>query len=248
MPPLRLTTLVADQFRLLTFRRPSAALAEHPTAYLVFGLLTAWAAGIGRYWDHPNATFLQYAGLGSVVYVPLLAFLLWAICRPLAPLGLPFRRVVGFVALTSLPAVLYAVPVERFLSASAARSANAIFLAVVAAWRVALLVVFMKRSAGLSNDCLIVGTLLPLALVVCALAGLNLEHAVFQFMARPGDRLPPTPNDLSYLVVLMLAFAAQVLCIPLVATHLWFIRPSAVRRRRAAATTGERADEPPSPR
>jgi|GEM_PF-4987218 len=44
----------------------------------------------------------------------------------------------AFVTLTAPPALLYAIPVERFMTPSAASVTNAWFLAVVAAWRVGL--------------------------------------------------------------------------------------------------------------
>ena len=59
MSALSLRTMFADQFRILTFRAPSPAIREHPYAYLTFGLVTACAAGIGRYWDHPSAAWFQ---------------------------------------------------------------------------------------------------------------------------------------------------------------------------------------------
>ena len=56
-----------------------------------------------------------------------------------------------FVTLTSLPALLYAIPVEKFMALEYAQTANVLFLAVVASWRVALLIVFLKRAAGLTR-------------------------------------------------------------------------------------------------
>ena len=44
----------------------------------------------------------------------------------------------AFVTLTAPPALLYAIPVERFMTPSAASVTNVWFLAVVAAWRVGL--------------------------------------------------------------------------------------------------------------
>ena len=70
------------------------------------------------------------------------------IVAPLRPRNWSFVGVLIFVTLTSLPALLYAIPVEKFMSLETAQTANVIFLAIVASWRVALLIVFLKRAAG----------------------------------------------------------------------------------------------------
>ena len=137
---------------------------------------------MGRYWDHPNANWWQYAGLGSVAYVFVLALFLWAIVAPLRPRNWSFVGVLIFVTLTSLPALLYAIPVEKFMSMENAQGTNVIFLAVVATWRVGLLVAFLRRAAGLTRAGVAVATLLPLTIIVTALVVLNLEKAVFEIM------------------------------------------------------------------
>ncbi|MBM3392084.1 MAG: hypothetical protein FJY34_08955 [Betaproteobacteria bacterium] len=90
------------------------------------------------------------------------------------------------------------------MAAEAARSANAWFLIVVATWRVALYVVFLKRVAGLSPGNVAVAALLPLVIIVIGLTMLNLEHVVFSLMSgiREEDR---SPNDAAYGVVFMLS-------------------------------------------
>jgi len=213
-----LGTLLADEFRFLTFRSTSAAVREHRGAYLALGLVFAWLAGIGRYWDHPRAGWWQYAGLGSVVYVFVLAGILWGVLAPLRPRSGSYGNVLTFVAMTSPPAVLYAIPVERFLDPDAARSANVWFLLAVAAWRVALWAVFLRRIAGLSALTTVVATLLPLALVVTALAILNLEHAVFELMGGIGGR-EKSPRDETYEVVVLLSWIAMLSLLPLLLTY-----------------------------
>lgn len=226
--------MLADQFRVLGFRKPSPAIDQHPTAYLVFGLLTAWVAGIGRYWDNPKASALQHCGVGSIVYVPLLAGLLWGICAPLATRKLTYRKVVVFVSLTSLPAVLYAIPVEQFLATDDARAANAWFLGAVAAWRVALLVAFLRGAGGIRGFSLAVAALYPLVFVVSGLAMLNLEHAAFSFMS--GIR-NTTPYDGAYGVVLTLTAGSCWSFVPLSIVYL-HLTARAASRRRAEAPAG----------
>ena len=216
-------TLAADTLGILFFRRPSPAIASHWPVFLAVGLAFAWIAGIGRYWDNPRAELWQTLGLGSVAYVFALAFLLWLLILPLKPQRWSYRTVLIFVALTAPPAVLYAVPVERFLSLDAAQTTNAWFLAIVAAWRVALLVWFLRAFAQLSRFAVTIATLLPITLIIVALSALNLEHVVFNLMA--GNRADTaTQNDAAYEVVLLLSIVSIFALLPLIAGYVWAIR------------------------
>ncbi|MES1242625.1 MAG: hypothetical protein ABUT39_13505 [Acidobacteriota bacterium] len=203
-------TLLADELRLLTFRPVSSSVHTRWKAYLAFGLLATWLAGIGRYWDNPRAEIWQTLGLGSVAYVFVLAAILWLMLAPLRPRNWTYRNVLLFVTLTAPPAFLYAIPVEMFLSADGARTANAWLLAVVASWRVALFAVFLHRTGGLNPLATGVATLLPLAVIVVALALLNLEHVVFNLMGgiRPEQR---SAQDAAYEVVFTLALLSYSL-------------------------------------
>lgn len=199
-----LKQITRDAFRVLLFREPSREIAVSWRAYLLFGLVVTWLAGVGRYWDSPRADLWQHLGLGSVAYVFVLAFIIWVLLIPLKPQRWSYRTVLIFITLTSPPALLYAIPVERFMSMGAAQSANAWFLAAVATWRVALLVWFLRRIARLSGVAVFVATLLPLTLIVVTLTLLNLEHVVFDLMSgiAPEQR---SPNDMAYSVVMTLA-------------------------------------------
>jgi hypothetical protein len=207
-----LSQVLRDQRDLLLFRPFKPTIGEHWRAYLAWGLFTTWLVGMGRYWDHPEANWWQYAGLGSIAYVLVLAMFLWAIVAPLRPRNWSFVTVLIFVTLTSLPALLYAIPVEKFMSMASAQTANVIFLATVATWRVALLVVFLKRAAGLSPSGAAVGTLLPLTIIVTVLVVLNLEKAVFEIM---GGNMQQTQNDAAYAILLLITFFS-VLASPIV--------------------------------
>jgi hypothetical protein len=158
----------------------------------------------------------QYLGLGSVAYVFVLALFVWLLLLPLRPKNWSYRNVLLFLALTAPPAVLYAIPVERFMTLNNARAANAWFLALVAAWRVALLVVFLRRTAKLSGGATAVATLLPISAIVLALSLLNLEHVVFNLMGGFRDQTE-SGNDTAYLIVSFLSIfaflAAPVLAI-----------------------------------
>lgn len=197
------------QLRFLTFRSAPIRAGELGP-FLGFALGITWLAGIGRYWDHPSAALWQYAGLGSVAYVFVLAAILWVVGKPLEPRAWSYREVLLFVCLTSLPALLYAIPVERFTSFSVARTMNFWFLATVATWRVALLLRHLAVAAGLGAGLAVTTALLPLATILIALSLLNLERATFDLMAGLRED-GGTINDEAYGVVVGLSLWSVLL-------------------------------------
>ena len=196
--------ILRDEWRLLTFRSMGPGVRTRYWSYLAFGLVATWLAGLGRYWDNPRAFDWQHLGLGSIGYVFVLSAILWLIVWPLRPKAWTYRNVLLFVTLTSPPAIFYAIPVEQFMSRTDARTANMLFLAVVAAWRVALYWRFLRKVAQLPVAAAIAAMLLPLALIVVALSALNLEHAVFNIMAGISDA-QRTAADEAYAVVFWLS-------------------------------------------
>jgi len=226
-----LSTILSDQFRLLSFRNPSPAIRAQWRTYLAFGFACTWLAGIGRYWDNPKAHLWQHLGLGSLVYVFVLALLLYWLLKPLAPRNWSYRNVLLFVTLTSLPALLYAIPVERFMTLQAAQSANVWFLGVVASWRVALLFVFLRRVAGLGGLTIVVALLLPIVIILVALTALNLEHVVFDIMAgiREQDQ---SANDKAYGIVLMVSMLSILAAPFLIVIYAWLAYSAGKSRAR----------------
>jgi hypothetical protein len=198
--------------KVLTFQFTKADILAFSKKELVVGLVFTWLVGMGRYWDNPRAILLQKLGFGSVVYVLLLAALIWLIILPLRRDSWNYFHVLVFVTLVSPPAILYAIPVERWTSLAAAREINIWFLAVVAFWRVSLLFVFLKRFASLNIFELVITALLPLTLIISSLALLNLEHVVFNIMAGL-SQTQATANDSAYVVVLTLTYIS-VLAFP----------------------------------
>ena len=227
----RSASVLTTAIRLLTFRASREELVGLGSPHLTFGLLATWLVGIGRWWDDPEAHLLQHLGLGSVAYVFVLAFVLWLLTKPLGPQNWSYRSVLTFVTLTSPPAILYAIPVERFLDLATARLINVWFLAFVALWRVALLVFYLRRSARLPWYSVVVATLLPITIVVTALTALNLERAVFDVMG--GLREEGTAGDGAYGVLIGLTLLSTIMVGPLLLAYglIWFFR----RRRPAGA-------------
>jgi len=189
----------------LTFRFDGDELHGATARHLALGLAFAWLAGIGRYWDNPRAELLQRLGLGSVAYVLVLSTFLWLLFYPLGPRRWSWLSVAAFIAAVSPPALLYAIPVERFMPLEVARATNFWLLAVVAVWRVALYGVFLRRYPGFRGNRLIVALLLPLVLIVVSLTLLNLEKAVFEIMAGNSEnRGTSADGAYEFLVVLSL--------------------------------------------
>jgi hypothetical protein len=187
---------------------------------------------MGRYWDNPKAELLQKLGLGSIIYVFSLALLIWLIVLPIRRDSWRYIHVLTFVTLVSPPAILYAIPVERWTTLAVAREINIWFLAVVALWRVILLFLFLKRFAGLNVFELIITALLPLTLIISSLALLNLEHVVFDIMAGI-SQTEGTANDSAYVVVLVLTYVS-VITFPFLLTGYLVSIYLAYRRRKLA--------------
>jgi len=208
------STLLGRCFRLLTFRSSEVELVEmRGGRYLAFGLLCTWLVGMGRWWDDPGAQWFQHLGLGSLAYVFAMGTLLWAVMAPLRPRHWSLLRVITFVTLTSPPAALYAIPVERFLTMDDAVLANVWFLGAVASLRVAWLFFYLRRMGGLGFGAIVAGALLPLAVIVNTLSFLNLERAVFDIMG--GLDREGTPNDGAYMLLLTVTALSWYAAIPL---------------------------------
>ena len=213
-----LRSVIATEGRLLTFRASREELAALNGWHLLFGLLCTWVVGIGRYWDNSRVPLLQRLGVGSVIYIFLLSLLLWLVLWPLRPKNCSYLRVLTFVSLVSPPAILYAIPVEHFYSIDTANSLNLLFLAIVAAWRVALLLFFMRRLGEMTWPTITIAALLPLTLIVVTLTVLNLERVVFNVMGgmRPSDR---SAADSSFDFLFLLSVLSMILFVPTLLTY-----------------------------
>lgn len=207
-------------FRLIFFRASSAELAKIGWRHFAIGLLCTWLVGMGRYWDNPRVSLLQHLGIGSVIYIFILSFFLWLVIWPLRPRNWTYFKVLTFISLVSPPAALYAIPVEKFVTLGTANSINAWLLAVVATWRVALLIFYLRRSGQLKWFPTVVATCLPLTIIVVALAMLNLERVVFNFMGGIRDA---SPNDSAYGVLFLLSLLSVALFVPLLICYLWLL-------------------------
>jgi hypothetical protein len=202
--------------RLLTFKISREEMLQFNTQHLIVGLIGTWIVGMGRYWDDDKANLLQHLGLGSVIYIYLLAAFIWIILLPFKVDNWKYLTVLIFIGLTSFPAIFYAIPVEQFFSIDTANSMNVWFLAIVAAWRLGLLFYFLKHFTKLSIGNIITVTLMPICLIISALTILNLHKVVFQIM---GGMRDPSPHDSSYFILMLLTVISMVLSIPLIIAY-----------------------------
>ena len=205
--------------RLLTFRSSEEELHRLNYRHLGFGLICTWLVGMGRWWEDPKASFLQHLGVGSIIYVFVLALFLWLVLWPLTPPHWSFLNVLIFVTLTAPPALLYAIPVRHGLSLQTAQTVRLWLLATVAGWRVALLIFYLRRGAGLAGFRWVLAGLYPLLFIVFTLTALNLEKVVFDIMGgiHESDR---TVNDTAYGVLVLLCMLSMLAFLPLLASYL----------------------------
>jgi hypothetical protein len=219
-------------FRILTFRITAEEISSFTNKHLAPGIAGTWLVGIGRYWDHPNAKPLQYAGLGSVIYIFILAAFIWLIVLPYKPATWKYKTVLSYISLTSFPAVLYAIPVEKFMHIEAAASANAWFLLIVAAWRVGLLFNFLNKFKELQGYVSTI-TFLPLVIIVSSLSFLNLEKVVFNIMG--GIRYTNAAYK-AYDVLLFMTVVSVILLLPFLGAYIYGIfdkkRPDSYRDKK----------------
>lgn len=208
---------IKKMFKLITFQLSKSEMTQFNNTDLIVGLFFTWVVGIGRYWDDPNAQMLQHLGLGSLAYVYILSVFIWIIIKPLKVENWTYFNVRTFVTLTSLPAILYAIPVEKFLYLDLASQVNAYFLLVVAVWRVALLIYYLKIFAGLNKFETFVTAFLPITFIVNLLSYLNLERAAFNIMG--GMR--QTAHDKAYVILLVLTGISLLAFLPLLISYVW---------------------------
>lgn len=202
--------------RLLTFRLTRDEMLQFNKSQFIAGLIGTWIVGMGRYWDDPGAKLLQHLGLGSVIYIFVLAAMIWIIVLPFKVEKWHYFLVLTFISLTSFPAIFYGIPVERFFSIEVANRINVWFLAIVAAWRLALLFYFLSKFTKLNLGNIITVTLMPMCLIISILTALNLQRVVFNIM---GGVRTPTAHDGAYSVLVTLTALSVILIGPLIIAY-----------------------------
>lgn len=192
--------------RLLTFRSTTEELEGLDLRLLGIGLPFTWLVGIGRYWDSPTASLAQKTGLGSVVYVFVLSAILWLVALPFQPHEWRYPRLLTFVTLTSFPAALYAIPVERWTGVESAIRINVWFLATVALYRVALYLFFMARGAKLGPGYALVAVMLPVTAIIATIVVSGYSGVVIDVMGGFRDRAPNAQDGVNSILTAVTAF------------------------------------------
>jgi len=214
-PPQAKPSPLSTLWRLLTFRATRAELETFDHRHLLLGLLLVWIVGIGRTWDDPQVEPLRRSGVGSLAYVFFLSLLLWLIVKTLAR-HVTYRHVLTFVCFAAAPGLIYAIPVERWFDASTARLINSWFLAVVAIWRVALLIFYYRRYAALGAYATATSTLLPLATIMGPLTFIRALGEALETMGGIREGPPPTAAQA---IADMLGIISIYAFLPLLVAH-----------------------------
>lgn len=171
----------SDLGRFLTLRADFDLFDRFSLRHLAIGAFFTWLVGIARNWDLASATSTQAWGLQSLAYIIFMAFGIWVLLLPLK-VGRNYLHVLTMVAMTSVPGLIYGIPVEMFLLMEDARNANVWFLVLVATWRVAMAVHYLKRACDLSGGGAMSVLGLPVSMIVIGLIQSGRAGAVFEMM------------------------------------------------------------------
>lgn len=234
-------------WRLLTFKITREEMLRLDNRFLLFGLLSVWGVGMGRSWDDPKAEILQHLGVGSLAYVFAMTLILWLVARPLVMDNLTYKQVFLFVSLVSPPAIIYAIPVEKFLDAGAARAANTTFLGIVATWRVALLVFYLNRLLDLPRKHAVIAALTLLVVIAAPLTVLQVFSDIMEAMGgfRDGKFVGGTPDhDPVKNFFLLLGGISILAFLPLLVAHSYLSSQCPVERREQLTESTETHREP----
>ena len=217
--------------RVLTFRDRPGELQDLSWRLLWLGLGCTWLVGIGRWWDdpRPEIPLLARAGLGSVIYVFALSFLLWVFTRPFARHKTSYRQMLAFVACTSPPAILYAIPVEKWLPFGPASLYNLAALLIVATYRVCLLIHYLRRGPRLLPKEVFLVAATPIMLILLGLAAAGMAARIVDIM---GGFRESIPQESAEMIVFLIAGCGFYLTPFLLLAYI-ISAVVAVRRRRA---------------
>ncbi len=183
-------------FRILTFRAKREELAQNALAVLAIAIVITWLVGIGRWWDDPRELPLFVRlGAGSVIYVFAMSLLLWILANPISKEKLPYWSFAAFVASTSLPGLVYAVPMEQWTDLSTASTYNVWALTFVSVYRVSLLFWFYLRVLKLNAGEALVVTGLPISAISIVLVSLGHGARVLDIMGGLRDRMSKTDME-----------------------------------------------------
>lgn len=183
-------------FRILGFSAKREEIEANAAPLLIVALVITWIVGLGRWWDDPREVpIFVRMGFGSVLYVLSLAAALWMVAYPITLDRMGYRSFLAFVAATSLPGLVYAVPIEQLAGDNAASTYNLNALGFVSLYRVSLLVWFYWKILEIDFGNAVVATLLPISGIVLALTGMGHGARVMDIMGGLRDRMPKSAME-----------------------------------------------------
>ena len=151
---------ISTLFQYLTGKREAILRIANTPSAIWLGMLFVMSAAFAREYDaedlRSDPWYLAVPLVASLVTSFLLYVLVYGLSLVRLPEKRPFwtgyRSFLSLYWMTAPLAWLYAIPVERFLSASGATSANLWLLAIVSIWRVLLItrVVMVLFGASLA--------------------------------------------------------------------------------------------------
>ena len=201
-------------FRILTFRAKREELAQNPLAVLAIAIVITWLVGIGRWWDDPRELpFFVRLGAGSVIYVFAMSLLLWILANPIAKAKLPYWAFAAFVASTSLPGLVYAVPMEQWTDLETTAAYNVWALVFVSAYRISLLFWFYIRVLKLKVDQALVVTGLPISAIAIVLTSLGHGASILDIMGGFRDRMSKTDMEMAVGLIGCVSWIIAPVCV-----------------------------------
>lgn len=183
------------QWRFVTFRMKDDEFDEFTWKNLLLGLSITWIVGIGRNWDLAGAPLFASLGLPSLAYVFVLSAVLFIFAAPLSYVKRSYFHILTGVTMTAVPGLLYAIPVEKFMTMTQAQATNFWFLAIVATWRVALSIFFFIKSCQMTGGQAAATLLTPVTLILFGLQAFGRAGDIARIMG--GIRNPSAQDDVT---------------------------------------------------
>lgn len=152
--------------RFLTFRSREEDFFEARWSLLILAILGTWIVGIGRWVTDRDALAIQRTGIGSIAYIVALSTALYVMLWFVSNRKTRYLDMLVVVGMTSPPALVYAIPVERWFTPEVSAGLHAAALAFVSIYRVSLLIFYLVRSRRYDISGAVFGFLLLLSCIL----------------------------------------------------------------------------------
>jgi hypothetical protein len=173
---------IRDLGKFLTFRFTKEDYDRLCWQHFAVGFVLTWLVGIARNWDLPTAPWFAVLGLGSVVYIFILSFVLYLFAYPVSRNQRSYKTFLTMISMTAAPGLIYGIPVERMTSMESAMQLNGMFLGIVAIWRVALALHFLSKGCENSKGVAFSILAIPICIVIILLIITGRVDNAMEFM------------------------------------------------------------------